>query len=91
MRFSDAVTVLRPATSDAYGNPGRSWEVPTSIPSPGFLLGRTTCFMPPDADVRQGDRLVIRGVTYDVPDEPSVVRSPSKTVITIVHVRKVGA
>lgn len=86
----DTVTVLRPLTADAYGNPGRSWDTPTSVATVGFLTGRT-CFMPPDADVRQGDRLEVNGVTYDVADEPTKSRSPSRTVLTLVHVQKVGA
>lgn len=87
MRFPDAVTVLRPASTDAYGNPGGSWDSPEEIPAVGFLSG-PVCFMAPDADVKRGDRLTVAGVVYDVEGTPSILRSPSRAVVTAVQVKR---
>jgi hypothetical protein len=87
VRFPDSVTVLRRAAADEYGNPGTSWTAPTATTVPGFLSG-SSCFMPPDADVRDGDRLQLGTVVYDVTEIPLVVRSPARAVVTHVKLRR---
>ncbi|MEU4568667.1 hypothetical protein [Micromonospora sp. NPDC023956] len=87
MRYPDEVTVLRPAGADEYGNPGTSWAAPEEILAVGFLTG-DECLMPPDADVQKGDRLRVGGRLYDVQGEPDVIRSPSRSVLTLVKVKR---
>lgn len=86
MRYPDAVTILRPSGADAYGNPGTSWDSPEETPARGFLAG-AHCFMPPDTDVRRGDRLRVGADTYDTEGDPEPARSPTKTVLIRVAVR----
>lgn len=87
MRFPDAVTVLRPAGTDEYGNPGTSWATPSVTEAVGFLSG-LTCFLPPDADVQRGDRLEVAGVFFDVEGAPAVLRSPSRSIVTAVKLQR---
>lgn len=87
MKFPDAVTVLRPAGPDEYGNPGTSWASPLTLPAVGFLSGDTV-YMPPDSDVERGDRLRIGASDYDVIGEPNLVRSPSRPVLFLVKVER---
>ena len=90
MKYPDEVTVLRATGADEYGNPGASWSSPTEKRERGFLQG-STCFMPPDADVRAGDRLRVAGRTYAVDGEPQIARSPSRPVLTRVAVKPLEA
>lgn len=85
MRFPDAVTILRPAGTDEYGNPGTSWASPEETPAVGFLSGDDV-FMPPTTDVQRGDRLRIAGQLYDVRGEPDLIRSPNRPVLWLVKV-----
>lgn len=85
MRFPDTVEVQRQTTADAYGNPGSGPFAPVGS-WPGFLSGEKV-YGPPDADVERGDRLKVGEDVYDVEGDPRRLRSPSKTVLTVVAVR----
>lgn len=85
MRFPDTVTVLRQTTADEYGNPGSGAHSPVAELT-GFLSG-SAVFMPPGAPVERGDRLVVGPDTYDVPEDPKRLRSPSREVMTRVAVQ----
>ncbi|MDG4792697.1 hypothetical protein [Micromonospora sp. WMMD1082] len=85
MRYPDTVIVLRQTTADEYGNPGSGPHAPVGELA-GFLTG-SAVFMPPGADVERGDRLTIGEDTYDVPDDPKRLRSPSREVMTRVAVQ----
>lgn len=89
MRLTDSVTVLRPSATDAYGNPSASWDAPDTTVIPGFWTG-SVVFVATGADVRQGDRLVAHGFTFDVLERPSIARSPSRDILQIVKVRRLG-
>ena len=51
MRFPDTVAILRAAGTDAYGNPGASWDTPETVATvAGFFNGkRDTCYLPATA------------------------------------------
>lgn len=86
MQFPDAVTILRQAGSDEYGNPGKSWDNPTQAETRGFHLQRPGApdllLMPPRTDIRPTDRVRVQGRLFKVDGDPVFVRSPSKDVMT---------
>lgn len=90
MRFPDAVTVLRATATDAYGNPGASWEAPTEIPAAAFVLGSGKAMFPPATDLRPGDRVRRDGRVFAVEDLKPV-RSPSRTVLLSAKLRLLEA
>ncbi|GAA4981248.1 hypothetical protein [Actinopolymorpha pittospori] len=80
----DEVTILRASGTDAYGNPGASWESPSTSTVRGFQVRRDQLLLPPDADVQLGDRVRVNGVTYAVEGEPNLVRSMRAAVLVTV-------
>jgi hypothetical protein len=67
-----------PATVDIAGcgfDPGTSAE---SFAEPGRqpITTKPTVYAPYGSDIKAGDRLVVRGVTYDVDGNPADFRSP---------------
>jgi hypothetical protein len=83
VRFPDTVAILRAAGTDAYGNPGASWDTPETVATvAGFLNGkRDTCYLPATAPVLKGDRLSIAPYTYAIDGKPEPARSPSRVVL----------
>lgn len=78
--------------SDGYGDPFTDWTTPTTatliargvepVSSSEDNDGRQAVitgfrvYLAPGSDVRAGDRLVLRGTTYDVDGQPADWRSP---------------
>lgn len=83
MRLPDDVTILRPTAADEFGNPGADFTGATSTTVKGFEVTSGTVFLNPGVDVALGDRVEVNGRTWSVSKEPTVVRSPSKTVLVI--------
>jgi hypothetical protein len=79
VKFPDAVTILRAAGVDEYGNPG-SWDAPDEIAAIGFLLHRQI-MLPASVDIRAGDRLATARGLFKVDGEPELLRSPSRNVM----------
>lgn len=83
----DTVTVTR-VTTDSFGDrtDGASHDVsgcaiwPTSsvetVDGQDSVVWGLTVLMPSDSDVLATDRVVVRGVTYDVNGQPALYRSP---------------
>ena len=84
----DEVTILRASGTDVYGNPDASWSAPTESTVKGFHVTRELILLPPDADVRIGDRVRVNGVTYAVEGEPSIVRSMRATKLITIRVTR---
>jgi hypothetical protein len=93
MRYPDAVTILRAAGEDEYGNPGRAgWAEPAEAAARAFIVAgsriangqrvpATKAYFPPGTDIRDGDRLrAADGTVYDVAT-PTTARSPSRPVM----------
>lgn len=88
MRFPDAVEILKPSGSDAYGNPGNSFEDPTIVAVQGFEVRRgELLLLPANSGIEEGDRVRLRGKTFAA--EPTEVRSPSRTVVYTVDLKEV--
>lgn len=81
MRLPDDVTIVRPISSDEYGNPGGSFSSTARFPAKGFAPDRATLFLPAGTDVRVGDRIEVRGETFAVREIPDDLRSPSRSVV----------
>lgn len=88
MKYPDAVTLLKPRGPDEYGNPGRSWDSPTSTQTVGFLAKPTELLLPPDADLVTGDRVRVGTRTYEATVTPA--RSPARTVLLIATLVEIG-
>lgn len=76
---------------DRYGNPTHTWAAgvdvagcavaPRSSDEPAetgrqAVITGLTVYMPPDTEVGPNDRLIVRGVTYEVEGEPGDWRHP---------------
>lgn len=88
MQLPDDVALIRPSGTDAYGNPDASFVNATETPTKGFQVRADLLMLPADADVRIGDRVRVNGSTYAVTDDPTVVRSPRRTVMVQVALNK---
>lgn len=86
MRYPDVVTILRPVTVDAYGNP--SWEDPDETAALGFLMHRRI-MLPPTVDIRAGDRIATARGLFRVEGEPEMLRSPSRNIMWQVELERV--
>lgn len=91
--FPHTVTIVRPASGvDGYGDPSEDWGQTTSTWSAAWVQPRSTsevnggrtavltewmAFLPEDAPIAAGDRLVWEGRTYEVDGEPAVLWNPS--------------
>lgn len=80
MRFPDAVTILRAADEDEYGNPAADWTAPATTSARGFLIDRTL-FVDRSADIRPGDRIAVAGVLFAIEEHPVMLRSPNRNVL----------
>jgi hypothetical protein len=80
VRFPDLVTVERSTAPDKYGNPGKSPAAPAVSTVSGFHVTEETLLLPPSADVREGDRLLIGGRRFAAVDVDEI-RSPSRRVM----------
>lgn len=88
MRFPDNVEILKPGGEDHYGNPGRSWADPEVVEVDGFEVKRDeTLLLPPDAPIEEGDRVRLRGKTFETDLVPA--RSPSRLVLWNVTLKEV--
>lgn len=88
LTFPHAVTVLRPG-ADVYGNPGGSFDAASSVSAFGFQASRLLLIMPPDADVRAGDRVSVNGEVFAVDGFPEVARSMRAAKATVVRLAEV--
>lgn len=65
----------------SYGAGNYGGNDPAETPAKAFIPGRlTAAFFPAGTDVRNADRLLWRGMTFDVSDV-ATVRSPSRDVL----------
>lgn len=92
----DSVTIQRPTLVNSRGTQVPNWSKPTETTVSGCSVqtgttaedrdGRTetellgTAYLPPNTDVRAGDRIVFAGTTYVVQGEPMAWRSPTGRV-----------
>lgn len=87
MRFPDAVTILRPVATDAYGNEGASFTGAEEIPVKGFHVSPDLLLLPRGTDAQDGDRFVIGTDTYA--GDVTAIRSPSAEKLRTVRLTRV--
>lgn len=88
MRFPDRVTYLRPAGTDAYGNPGEGWAAPKETPDVSAFLVETSgrALFPAGTGSQEGDRFrMADGRLFSITRAVSA-RSPARTVAEIADV-----
>lgn len=88
MRFPDPVVIVHPNDVDEYGNPAHSFDTPQRTNAAGFLVTEELILLPASAVVTEGDRLEARGRTFEALDVDEV-RSPAKTVLWTVKLRRI--
>ncbi len=80
MRYPHDVVLVRPSGQDEYGNASNDFSLASETPLKGFMVKPgERLLLPPSADVRDGDRVRVNGVTYST-DADEIV-SPSKRVL----------
>lgn len=86
--FPDQIVVHRAQGTDAYGNEGANFDNPETFTYPGFeAVQNALLLMPPTADVRPGDRFLLRGDTFS--GTPSLIRSPAAPKLWAIRLDKV--
>lgn len=77
MRFPSAITILRPAGLDEYGNPDTSFTAATNTVARALRVSATALLLDPGADLRVGDRISVDGTMYS--QEATPVLTPRGT------------
>jgi hypothetical protein len=76
-RYQNVVLVYGDTATHTIGHcafdPGGTNEV---LDGRTAVITRPTLYLPPDADLRASDRVVVRGRTFDVDGEPAVWTNP---------------